>query len=77
MEKHRLKIAVENGELMGFGNACPYNPDGYWKNETRTYYGEAMAVIRAGRQGSTVIRVTDEHETYQVEVPIMEEDNRC
>jgi beta-galactosidase len=77
MEKHRIKIAVENGELMGFGNACPYNPDGYWKNETRTYYGEAMAVVRAGRQGSTVIRVTDEHDTYRVELPIMEEGKRC
>ena len=77
MEKHRMHISVENGTLMGFGNACPYNPDGYWQTETRTYYGEAMAVIRAGTQGQAVITIKDESETYQARVPIIKEGNEC
>ncbi len=48
MEKDRIRLKVEGGELVAFGNACPYNPDGYLKDETFTYYGEALAVIRAG-----------------------------
>lgn len=77
MEKHRIRITVENGELMGFGNACPYNPDGYWRSETKTYYGEALAVIRAGDEGCVLVRVSDEDGTYQVEVPIEEAETRC
>ena len=70
MEKHRIKIQVENGELMGFGNACPYNKDGYDKEETRTYYGEALAVVRAGESGSVKVSVQDETSEYSVDIPI-------
>ena len=70
MEKHRIKIQVENGELMGFGNACPYNKDGYDKEETRTYYGEALAVVRAGESGSVKVSVQDEASEYSVDIPI-------
>lgn len=77
MEKHRIRIGVENATLMGFGNACPYNPDGYWQEQTRTYYGEAMAVVRAGQQGEAVITVTDETNSYQVKLPIKGEEKEC
>lgn len=72
MEKHSLKVAVENGELMGFGNACPYNPDGYWKDTAKTYYGEALTVARAKGGGSLRVIVTDENGTSSVEVPVLE-----
>lgn len=60
MEKHTLKAVVENGTLAGFGNACPFNLEGYGKNTVKTYYGEAMAVIRADRNGPVILTVTDE-----------------
>lgn len=60
---------MENGTLLGLGNACPYNPDGYWKNTASTYYGEAMAVVRAGAHPVRVC-VVDETQSYCVEIPV-------
>ncbi len=70
MEKHHLKVSVTNGTLEGFGNACAYNPDGYDKDETGTYYGEAMAVVRAGDAGSVTVTVSDEDHTFEEAIPI-------
>lgn len=74
MEKHRIKVTVENGTLEGLGNACSYNEDGYWKNNTRTYYGEALAVVRAGQSGSVKITAADKHGEYSIEIPIQEKE---
>lgn len=57
MEKHRVKVAVEGGVLLGLGNACSYNKDGYDKEETFTYYGQALAVVKA-EETATEMRVT-------------------
>ncbi|MDO4275041.1 MAG: glycoside hydrolase family 2 TIM barrel-domain containing protein [Eubacteriales bacterium] len=70
MEKHHIKVSVENGTLEGLGNACSYNPDGYWKNHTKTYYGEALAVVRAGQRGSVKVAVSDKNGEYTVNIPI-------
>ncbi len=53
MEKARVKVSVSGGELVAFGNACPYNTDGYLKDETNTYYGDILAIVRAG-EGDTL-----------------------
>lgn len=71
MEKHHIQISVENGSLEGFGNACAYNEDGYCKDTTRTYYGEALAVVRAGESGTVQVIVTDESGKHNLELPIM------
>jgi beta-galactosidase len=70
MEKHNISIEVTGGELKGFGNACPYNKDGYWQNKTSTYYGRALAVVRVNGEREVTVKVTDEKETYTVTVPI-------
>ncbi len=70
MEKHNIAIKVENGTLEGFGNACSYNESGYWKNTTKTYYGEALAVVRAGDGGSVKVAVTDETGEHFIELPV-------
>lgn len=70
MEKHHLTVAVENGTLMGLGNACSYNKEGYWQDNTKTYYGEALAVVRAGKQGMVKITATDESGSKSVELSI-------
>lgn len=54
----KLEVAVEGGELLALGNACPFNALGYTGTVTDTYYGEAMAVVRAAR-GIVMVKATD------------------
>ncbi len=58
LERADVKVEVENGELVALGNACPYNPRGYASDVTDTYYGSALAVVRVGEKGSTVVKAT-------------------
>ena len=53
-----IKLQVENGTLLGMGNGCSYNHDGYLNEFTDTYYGEALAVIRPN--GTEPVRVKAE-----------------
>ena len=71
MEKHRVKLAVEGGNLAAYGNACPYNPDGYLKDETFTYYGESLAIIRAGEGDEVKITATYEDGSTVLIVPVV------
>ena len=68
MEKHHLKVTVENATLEGLGSACSYVEGNYAQNTVDTYYGEAMAVVRAGEAGSVKITVSDEERTYTCEI---------
>ena len=70
MEKHHLKVSVENGTLEGLGSACAYVEGNYAQDTVDTYYGEAMAVIRAGETGTVKITVSDEEKTYTREIPV-------
>ncbi len=71
MEKGRIKVAVEGGDLVAFGNGCPYNKDGYLKDETFTYYGDAMAVIRATGEGDIILTATDDSgRTSKISIPV-------
>lgn len=47
LERGYIQIQVEGGELLAAGHACPFNKDGYLHNYTDTYYGRAMAVVKA------------------------------
>ena len=58
MEKDRIKVSVTGGELVALGNACPYNKDGYLGDETFTYYGEILAIVRAGDSHKLTITAT-------------------
>lgn len=50
-----VKVSVENGELLGFGSANPRTEESFTAGEYRTYYGRALAVVRAGENGKTVV----------------------
>ena len=50
----RVKVSAENGQLLALGHACPYNPDGYLREETDTYYGEALAILRPSASGEKI-----------------------
>ncbi|MDD3417298.1 MAG: glycoside hydrolase family 2 TIM barrel-domain containing protein, partial [Lachnospiraceae bacterium] len=51
LEKGKIYLQVNGGELLGFGSACPYYPQGYLQDTADTYYGEALAVIRPTELG--------------------------
>jgi beta-galactosidase len=71
MAKHRVEVEVTGGRLLGLGNACSYNPDGYTSHQVKTYYGRAMAVIQADENSETVcIRAKDETEEVTAQVPV-------
>lgn len=53
-----VKVEVDGGELLALGNACPYNSAGYCGTATDTYYGEAMAVVRA-TDGEVTVSASD------------------
>ena len=72
MEKHRLSVKVENGTLAGLGSANAYAEGNYTDDHTVTYYGEAMAIVRAGNAGSVRVTVKDESRKYSVEIPVRE-----
>lgn len=54
LERKKITVSVEGGELLALGNACPYNSLGYTGNRTDTYYGEAMAIVRMQKDIATV-----------------------
>ena len=69
MAKHALKVSVENGELLGLGNACPYYKGNYTRSDTFTYFGEALAVVRANGAGPLKVTVSD-GDTTQTETVV-------
>lgn len=72
LERGILKVDVTGGTLLGLGNGCPYNERSYLDSETDTYYGEALAVVKAGKAGQMKVRVTDGRYSENVDVTIYE-----
>ena len=68
MEKHALQVSVENGALLGLGNACPYYAGNYTTDKTPTYFGEALAVVRADGKGPVTVTVTDGERTERATI---------
>lgn len=54
LARGEITLSVIGGELLGFGNACPYNEKGYLSNTTDTYYGEALAIIKPQGENVTI-----------------------
>ena len=54
LERGILNVTVEGGELLALGCACPFNAMGYSGTKTDTYYGEALAVVKATSDRVTV-----------------------
>ncbi|MBO7405030.1 MAG: glycoside hydrolase family 2 protein, partial [Clostridia bacterium] len=64
----KLRVTVENGELLGFGSANPRTEERFDAGEYTTYYGRALAVVRVGESGKTGISATDGKETAKAEI---------
>lgn len=50
-----IQVSVKGGTLLALGSACPYNRDGFQRNVTDTYYGEALAIIKPNNIGEIQI----------------------
>ncbi|MBO5621599.1 MAG: hypothetical protein J5959_08215, partial [Butyrivibrio sp.] len=63
------------GKLVAFGNACPYNPDGYLRDETFTYYGEALAIVRV--EDEHIVKVSADYEGHSanLSIPVENKEN--
>ena len=80
LERGTLHVTVTNGELLGLGNGCPYNETGYCETYTDTYFGEALAVVRASEDAGVkpvVVEVTDGERTGLAEIEIADKDESC
>lgn len=54
LERGTVTVTVHGGTLLGLGSACTYSERGYLTDTTDTYFGEALAVIRADADVDTV-----------------------
>lgn len=66
-----LKVSVSGGKLEALGHACPYNENGYLSDKTETYFGEAMAIVRAGNSDKMTLTVTDGKYSSEVTIPVI------
>ena len=66
----KLTVTVEGGELLGFGSANPRTEERFDVGEYTTYYGHALAIIRAGERGAVKIIATDGDKAAHVEIPV-------
>ena len=55
----KLRVTVEGGELLAFGSANPRTEEHFGAGAYTTYYGRALAVVRAEKCGSVIIKATD------------------
>lgn len=74
LERGSIRVETEGGELVALGNACPYNEKGYLTRETDTYYGEAIAILRA--DSAAQIRLRAEGNGCRTEIVIPVRENR-
>lgn len=66
----KLSVTVEGGELLGFGSANPRTEERFDAGEYTTYYGRALAVVRAGEYGAVKVSVTDGGKEAVVEIRV-------
>ncbi len=69
----KLRVTVEGGELLGFGSADPRTEERFDSREYTTYYGRALAVVRAGAKGTVCVRVSDGIDSAEAEIRIKED----
>ena len=57
-----MKLSLEgNGELIGSGNACPYDMESFGKPVISTFHGRAMAIVRPyAKKGTITLKAESE-----------------
>lgn len=54
-----LTATVDGGELLAFGSANPSTEERFDVGTCTTYYGRALAVVRAGKPGKLAVTLRD------------------
>ena len=70
LARGNIKVEVDGGTLVGLGNACPYHECSYLDCVADTYYGEALAIVRAGEGNSLTLAADDGMHSTAVTVPV-------
>lgn len=66
----KITVTVENGELLAFGSANPCTEEQYHTGSFTSYYGRALAIVRTGDAGSTIVHATDGDKTSDAVIKI-------
>jgi len=56
----KLTATVQGGKLLGFGSANPCTEEVYVNGSHTTYYGRALAVVKAEKAGIITLQVAGE-----------------
>ncbi len=64
-----LSVSVEGGELLAFGSANPCTKEEYHTGTFTTYYGRALAIVRAGTE-NVVLKVQDGDTTCTAQIMV-------
>ena len=66
----KLTVTVAGGELLAFGSANPRTEEQYHTGSFTTYYGAALAIVRAGDSGTLTVTATDGERTGEAKITI-------
>lgn len=69
LARGNIQVQVRGGTLVGLGSACPFNKHSYLDNETDTYYGEALSIVRMGDGDAMTIAASDGEYSAELTVP--------
>lgn len=67
----KVAVAVEGGELLAFGSANPCTEEQYHTGNFTTYYGRALAIVRADASGKLTVTAKDGQTDARTEIPIL------
>ncbi len=65
-----VSISVEGGTLLGFGSANPRTEESFLTGTYTTYYGRALAVVRAGDGETVTITASEGKQRYFATVKV-------
>lgn len=66
----KLTVSVKGGELLAFGSANPCTEEQYHTGTFSTYYGRALAIVRASDAGAVIVTVSDENESVAARIDV-------
>ncbi len=72
----RISVAVTGGELLALGNACPFQRE-WERGSCESYYGEALAIVRAGEGEWLTLTATSGALQAVVTVAVVDEKINC